>query len=264
MPFPFPGMDPYLEGSEWHSVHAELSAEIARQLGPKLRPKYIARTVRRFVMDMPDEVGIITSRGATIPDTGIYTAKEAPAMYSGVLTPPLIMATIMPEQIPVYSIEIRNVADRHLVTTIEIISPTNKRGDGYREYLDKRNRILSSTTHLLEIDLLRQGKRVPMQQSLPEAPYFVFLSRAEQRPITEVWPIQLTMPLPSVPVPLLLGDKDVPLDLQLAFTTVYDDFGYDLSVDYSQPPEIPLAEDKTDWANHLLEKASSKPAEPTE
>jgi hypothetical protein len=32
MPSPFPGMDPYLEGSEWTSVHAELSSEIARQL----------------------------------------------------------------------------------------------------------------------------------------------------------------------------------------------------------------------------------------
>jgi hypothetical protein len=53
MSSPFPGMDRYLEGSEWHSVHAELSTELARQLGPKLRPKYIARTVRRFVMDIP-------------------------------------------------------------------------------------------------------------------------------------------------------------------------------------------------------------------
>ena len=264
MPSPFPGMDPYLEGSEWHSVHAELSAEIARQLGPKLRPKYIARTVRRFVMDMPDEVGIITSRQATIPDTGIYGAKEPPSAYTAVLTPSLKMATIMPEQIPVYSIEIRDVANRHLVAAIEIISPTNKRGDGYREYLDKRNRILSSTTHLLEVDLLRQGKRVPMQQFLPEVPYFVFLSRVEQRPITEVWPIQLTMPLPIVPVPLLPGDEDILLDLQLAFTTVYDDFGYDLSVDYTQPPEIPLAEDTAVWTNDLLQKAGFRPAAPTE
>jgi len=40
MPSPFPGIDPYLEGSEWTSVPAELSSEIARQLSPKLRPKY--------------------------------------------------------------------------------------------------------------------------------------------------------------------------------------------------------------------------------
>ena len=30
MPSPFPGMDPYLEGSLWTTVHAQLSAEIAR------------------------------------------------------------------------------------------------------------------------------------------------------------------------------------------------------------------------------------------
>ena len=34
MPSPFPGMDPYLEGSEWSSVHVALSAEMARQLAP--------------------------------------------------------------------------------------------------------------------------------------------------------------------------------------------------------------------------------------
>jgi hypothetical protein len=48
MPSPFPGMDPYLEGSEWTSVHVELSSAIARQLAPKLRPKYIVRTMRRL------------------------------------------------------------------------------------------------------------------------------------------------------------------------------------------------------------------------
>jgi hypothetical protein len=35
MPNPFPGMDPYLEGDLWISVHTDLCAEIARQLAPK-------------------------------------------------------------------------------------------------------------------------------------------------------------------------------------------------------------------------------------
>ncbi|GIK57303.1 MAG: DUF4058 family protein [Chloroflexi bacterium] len=258
MPSPFPGMDPYLEGSEWQSFHAELSAEGARQLGPKLRPNYIARTVRRFVMDMPDEIGVVVSRQTIIPDTGVYTAREPQVAYTAVLPPLLKMATIMPEKVPVYSIEIRDVANRQLATAIQIVSPTNKRGEGYREYVEKRNRILGSATHLLEIDLLRQGRRVPMQQPLPEAPYFIFLSRAEQRPLTDVWPIQLTTPLPAVPVPLLPGDEDVTLDLQQAFTAVYDDFGYDLSVDYTQPPEIPLAEETAVWADKLLQQVGFK------
>ncbi|MCP4359404.1 MAG: DUF4058 family protein, partial [Chloroflexi bacterium] len=35
--------------------------------------------------------------------------------------------------------------------------------------MTKRERILQSSTHLLEIDLLRKGHRVPMRRPLPEA-----------------------------------------------------------------------------------------------
>ena len=62
-----------------------------------------------------------------------------------------------------------------------------------------------------------------MEENFPPAPYFVFLGRAEQRPVTDVWPILLDQPLPAVPVPLLAGDADARLDLQLALTTVYDE-----------------------------------------
>ncbi len=82
---------------------------------------------------------------------------------------------------------------------------------------------------------------MPMQQPLPDAPYFVVLSRAEERPISEVWPIQLDERLPLVPVPLLPDDADVSLDLQQALTNVYDLLGYDLAIDYSGPPELPCA-----------------------
>ena len=56
MPSPFPGMDPYLEGSLWMSIHSQLTAEIARQLAPKLRPKYLALTTERFVLDEISDV----------------------------------------------------------------------------------------------------------------------------------------------------------------------------------------------------------------
>jgi hypothetical protein len=54
MPSPFPGMDPYLEGSQWTSVHTELSVEIARQLATRLPPRYVARTNERFVITVPE------------------------------------------------------------------------------------------------------------------------------------------------------------------------------------------------------------------
>ena len=36
MPSPFPGMDPYLEGSLWTSIHTQLGVEIQRLLMPLL------------------------------------------------------------------------------------------------------------------------------------------------------------------------------------------------------------------------------------
>ena len=52
--------------------------------------------------------------------------------------------------------------------------------DGRDEHLAKRRRILLGTAHLLEIDLLRNGSRVPLGGRLPPLPDFVFLSRADR------------------------------------------------------------------------------------
>jgi hypothetical protein len=256
MPSPFPGMDPYLEESEWMSVHADLCSAIVRQLAPKVRPKYMVRTIRRFVTEMEDAVSI--TRKDVYPDVTVAETKEAyrTAGKSLIITPaPLKLETVMPEQVPVVSVEIRDVAGRDLVTAIEVLSPVNKRGEGYKEYLAKRQRILFSMAHLLEIDLLRAGRRVPMLQPLPDAPYFVFLSRAKKRPLTEVWPIQLSERLPVVPVPLLDGDPDIPLDLQQALDTIYDETGYDLAIEYSKPLEVPLEGESAGWAAERLRAA---------
>jgi hypothetical protein len=255
MPSPFPGMDPYLEGALWTTVHFSLSAEIVRQLAPKLRPRYLVLPAERFVMETPESVAITAT--AMYPDVGVAKARPMAGTAQGttVAAAPLELATIIPAPVPHVTVEIRDTANRQLVTAIEVLSPTNKRGDGREEYLAKRRRMLLSTAHLLEIDLLRQGQRVPMQSPLPRAPYFVFLSRVEKRPITEIWPIGLTEPLPVVPAPLLPDDKDEALDLQQAFTTTYDLLGYDLALDYAQPPEIPLPQEDSTWAEALLRTA---------
>lgn len=248
---PFPGMDPYLEGSVWMSVHTQLSAEIARQLAPKLRPKYLALTNERFVLEEPEAVAVTAP--SLYPDVGVAEAAAGnPGQGGGVMTAPLEVTTVIPEPVPHVTVEIRDAANRRLVTAIEVLSPTNKRGDGREEYLLKRRRILVSTAHLIEIDLLHQGQRVPVREPLPPQPYFVFLSRAERRPRVQVWPVALAEPLPVIPVPLLAGDPDVPLDLQLALTNVYDLCGYDLAVDYRRPPEVKLPADEAAWVEERL------------
>jgi hypothetical protein len=255
MPSPFPGMDPYLEGSLWTSVHTALAVEIARQLNRRLSTRYVALTTRRFVMDTPEESEIVI--GEIYPDVAVAKAgvTDDGLGIAGTITAPLRMATLIRTPIPHVTVEIRDVEQRQLVTVIEILSPTNKRGDGYTEYLDRRDRILRSTAHLIEVDLLRKGHRVPMRGKLPSVPHFVFLSRVDQRLLTEIWPIPQNQPLPEVPVPLIAGDADAKLDLQQALTTVYDDNRLSSLINYSKPPEVPLTPKQAAWVEKCLRAA---------
>jgi hypothetical protein len=98
-----------------------------------------------------------------------------------------------------------------------------------------------------------------MQDPLPVADYFVLVGRANRRPVTDVWPIQLRESLPKVPVPLLTGDADVLLDLQQAFTSVYDAFGYRYLIDYHRPPKLPLPPRAVEWVRQCLRAGGFDP-----
>jgi hypothetical protein len=247
-------MDPYLEGSLWTTVHSQLAAEIARQLAPQIAPRYVARTERRFVVAAPDdleeaEISVYTDVDVTAAKASVRAKGSA----AGALREaPLVMATIMGEKAPHYWVEIRDAKRRTLVTAIELLSPFNKHGQGRLEYLQKRDALLASPAHLIEIDLLRKGRRLPMRRKLPDAEYFVFLSRAGQRPITGIWPVRLQDPLPAVPVPLLKGDPDAVLDLQKALQNIYDTLRYDLEIDYRRPPDVPFTKSQAARASGYL------------
>ena len=103
-----------------------------------------------------------------------------------------------------------------------------------------------------EIDLLRHRRRVPMREPLPKRPDFVFSSRFETRPVTDLWPIEFAQPLPVVPVPLMPSDPHAPLDLQLAFSSIYDLCSYDLLIDYSRTPTHPLPRKAAAWVEKCL------------
>jgi hypothetical protein len=159
-----------------------------------------------------------------------------------------------------HSIEIYTTLDQELVTVIEILSPVNKRSghEAHEHYMRKRRQILNSDgVHLLEIDLLRGGRRPTLARPVPEAPYYIMLSRIETRPRVLVWPIQLHEPLPAVTIPLRQPDPDITLDLQPALTAVYDDGAYDIQLDYTKPvPPPPLSAHQQTWVDQLLHQAS--------
>src|SRR5262249_4165730 len=130
--------------STWMNFHNQFCAELARQLGPKIRPRYLARLTERYYTEItvePDE-----ERPPKLPDVSVLESAPGPgrggAAAVAIVAAPVRVPTVMPVPIPHFAVEIRDRLERRLVTAIELLSPTNKRGVGRREYLKKRRRIL--------------------------------------------------------------------------------------------------------------------------
>ncbi|MBN1963469.1 MAG: DUF4058 family protein [Anaerolineae bacterium] len=265
MPSPFPGMDPYLERPDlWPDVHGTVINTIRELLVSALPPTYMARVEITITIDYradPD------NRTSVRPDVGVVErTPPASAPYLGgssppaVLSAPLHLTNILSElEMRQRRVEIRTIADERLVTVIELLSPANKHGPGHDEYAEKRGNYLQRNIHLMELDLLRKGRRIILLDPLPDAAYFVFLSRADRRPTCEVWPLQLNDPLPFVPVPLLAGDADLALNLGEVLQTAYDRAGYARMLDYTADPIPPLTDEQATWANSLLRKQGMRP-----
>jgi hypothetical protein len=111
----------------------------------------------------------------------------------------------------------------------------------------QRISLIARTIHLLELDLLIAGRRLPMGRPL-RGIYHALVSRADERPISEVFSWSIRDPLPTIPVPLMAPDPDISLDLAAVFNTVYRRGQYERSIDYKAPLELPLAPKDRTWA----------------
>ena len=151
--------------------------------------------------------------------------------------------------------QIRDAAGNELVTSIELISPTNKRNPGLGLYRQKRDRLQRAGVHLLEIDLIRRGTRPGADEDWPTSNYVMSLIRRHHAQ-AEMWPLSVRDRLPVLPVHLRAPDPDVPLDLPTALATIYDEAYYATTLDYTAlPPEPPLSEDDTRWVDEVLRQA---------
>jgi hypothetical protein len=74
---------------------------------------------------------------------------------------------------------------------IEILSPKNKRGDGRIGYLKKRQAILQSQTHLVEINLMRAHQPMPLVGISQLGDYRILVSDAAQRPNAKLYGFNL-------------------------------------------------------------------------
>jgi len=249
MPSPFPGMDPHIEGQIWKDFHGAFLYELRAELVRQVRPGYEVLAQEDVYVEYAEE----RPRRTIEPDLLISgAAPRAGRSATETVSPPSVPiplpALALDEERHTY-LEIRRMPGRRLVTVLELLSATNKQpGDKARQrYLEKRRDIQASSVHLVELDLLRGGVRLPMEEPLPPAAFYMLVSRWERRPIADVTGLSLRAPLPGLVVPLLDTDTAV-VDLQGVFESVYGRGGYDYVLDYSTPAVPPLDEEDGVWA----------------
>jgi hypothetical protein len=221
MPSPFPGMNPYLEQDDvWEDFHGRFVPIAAEFIGEQIQPAYIVK------------LGV-----------NVYIHEPPYAR----LVPPVDVCREP-------YLEIRDRQSRQLVTALELLSPTNKRpGPDRQQYLHKRQQLFHARVNLVEIDLLRGGPRLPLED-LPACDYYAMVARPEDHPKAAIWPIRLPDALPTIPIPLRPPDGDARLDLQAVVQRAYDTAGYRHYI-YEGTPKPPLSEADQAWAAELARHA---------
>lgn len=251
MPSPFPGMDPFVEAQRWEPFHAAFVPVLSELLVPQLRPRYTVDIQRyTFLIDETDEPIAHYAPDTTVVD-GEYASGLHPSQTVATLEPKILTLAMQADFEQKYLV-IRSRERRDVIALIELLSPWNKTNKGQDEYLQKRANYLRTETHIIELDLLRGGRRLPLLEPLPPGEYFAFIGRSDRRPKVEAYAWPLRAKLPVIPVPLKAGDPDVSLDLQEAFTRTYDRGGYDYALDYRQDVVPRLSANDREWVSGLL------------
>jgi hypothetical protein len=250
-------MDPYLESRRlWRDVHNSLTIAIRDHLAPLVEPSYYVAVEERIVIAPVEPAEFI------IPDVAVLATPEpGPLAGSGggvaVAAPPAVAAQTV--AVPFYEsvresyLELRAVEGDTLVTTIELLSPTNKLpGPGRSEYEAKRRQVFLSRTSLVEIDLLRAGPPMEMQPT-PASDYRILILQGWEYPRAQLLAFHLPQPIPELPVPLREGETAVSLPLGQLLSEVYDRARYARRLRYAEPPPEPsLSPELAAWLDALL------------
>ena len=267
---PFPGMDPYIESCGlWEDFHSKLIGELERSLASLVPDRYAVRTGERAYVaiggpsgdeghEFLPEVALASAPG---PKANRPAATATPEAGEPEAAPVLMQALFEAEYREVF-LEIHQTdRERRLVTGIELLSPSNKRPGtkGWRLYYRKRLAYLSGYANLVEIDLLRRGRRMPMVTPWPAGPYYLLVCRKKQAPRCSVWPGSFAAPLPPLPIPLAPPDPEIPLDLQPLVEAICARSRYERDIDYRRPLNPRLSPAEAAWLEERLRPQQPPP-----
>lgn len=255
---PFPGMDPYLENPAfWSDFHATFINYWREAVADRIPDHYEARIDERvnLVEVQPEKIRRFK------PDVAVTRGPHSPApgpAASGVATlEPVVVPLLIEEEARETYIQILHRPDRTLVAILELLSPSNKEEPDRSTYLARRNTLLHRDVHLVELDLLLKGQRIPLADAYPAGNYFALVADAMRRPNCDVYGWTMRQPLPPIPIPLRPPDPAVWIDLAAVFAIAYDRGRYARSIDYTQLPPISLPGDELTWAQECARSRSA-------
>ena len=253
---PFRGMNPYLE-RHWRDVHASLVVYGRDALQSVLPGGLRARVEERVFVE--SEEGLERD---TYPDLRVVERRrQSPAasleQTRSSTAVPLVLR-VQSEPISEGFIQIIEAGtSQRVITVVEFVSASNKRaGEGQDLYRQKQHECEAAGVSLVEIDLLRAGKRVLSvpDTRIPTAyrtPYRVCVRRGWEPENAELYRAPLRERLPVIRVPLRKSDADAPLALQELIDQCYRNAAYD-DIDYSRDAHPPLDPEDAAWADGLL------------
>ena len=153
MKSPFPGMDPYIETfGLWGDFHHDLITEIKIALARSVPKRYLVRTGERSYLVLVEAEG--KDSHPFLPDVSVVTSprrrKGARKGGTALAEPahevePVTMRAFIEEEHREAFVEIYEATpEQRLVTSIEILSPSNKRPGtpGWDLYQQKRQSVL--------------------------------------------------------------------------------------------------------------------------
>src|SRR5438552_1246389 len=269
MASPIPGMDPFLEDpAVFPDLHDNLIAELRNAINAQLPPPYYASSASRVWVE-PSQRRLGPDVDVLRPERPGSGAVASPPVATAVARPPVVVRIPKEEVREIYLDIYAKPGNERLVTTIEVLSLTNKTsaGEGRPQYLQKQREVLASKVNLVEIDLLRGGQHttvVRLEDALVKAgpfDYHVCVRAFEEPDDFVIYPISLGERLPIVKIPLLPGDGSVPVDLQALLDRCYDMGLYQRRVPYGErTPVPPLSPEQTVWVEQVLRDKGMLPA----
>jgi hypothetical protein len=247
MPSPFPGMDPFLEHPRYFpDLQGSFITHLRENIQAKLPAPYFAVIGERLLVEASErhiepDVDVLTKADRQRRGHKRYEDNGHIAVLPATRTEPVYIKIPHDDIRETYcEIRIPDEDDERIVTTVELLSRTNKgqNSAGREKYLAKQTEILNDERiNLIEIDLLRDGKPTTVVDQMTQGQFaaghdYHVSIHLYYRTDCLAYPFRLQDSLPEIVVPLLARDGGITVDLQTVFEQCYDLGPYQRRVRY--------------------------------